>query len=432
MRPDPVPFNLLRHIAHVTPLFWVTVGLAAVVGIGEIVLIALAVRGRTSGRLAVAAVAGPVLVALSSVAAIGIGHTTLLRGLTATDAGETFTLVLAGIEGYMNAQPLGLLLLGGLVALAAIAASLHAGAALALPTGRLVTLSLLFVGAGLGPFLYGALRYSTNQTKVLSGVAGIDPEMKAFMITRGLEETRAEFDRYVLAGVIGFGVALAFGLVTVTGASFRARPVRLRWRWPVVCLIAAAGLYAAAAPLRAETAADWPPSVCAALTINRAVTPDVDGPDPIPRAEVVTVADGRVFADGAPRTLEEWHDALVVMRNNYNLLHPDLWSPDENLVIVCPPATPTARLIEILRVAKRAEYRRPAFAFGKQTIIERPLLGKLPRWQWTAAKALIPGVGPETPAPVVTLTVADYPSCDAVARAIASVRRAGKFPGLAF
>jgi hypothetical protein len=432
MRPDPVPFNLLRHIAHVTPLFWVIVVLAAVVGIAEIALIALAVRGRASGRLAIVAVVGPVLVALASVAAIGVGHATLLRGLTATDPGETFTLVIAGIEGYMNAQPLGLLVLGVVVALATIAASLHASAALQLPPRPLVITALLFVGAGLGPFLFGALRYSTDLTHVLSIVAGIDPEMKAEMIQRGLEETRASFDRYAIAGVVGFAAALVFGVVTVAGAPFRARPTRIRWIWPAAGVVAAATLYAAAEPLRAEIGTTWPPSLCAALTINRVATPDIDGPDATPRSEVVTVSDELLLGDGTPRTLEALHDSLVVMRNNYNLLHPAEWFPDENLVVVCPPGTPTARLIEVLRVARETHYRRPAFAFGKQTTIDRPVLGKLPRWEWTAAKALIPGVGPETPAPVVTLTVADYPTCDAVARVVASIRREGKFAGLAF
>jgi len=59
-------------------------------------------------------------------------------------------------------------------------------------------------------------------------------------------------------------------------------------------------------------------------------------------------------------------------------------------------------------------------------------MGTLPRWKWTAAKALIPGVGPETPMPIVTLTVDDYPTCDAVARALTAIRRDGKIAGLAF
>ena len=59
-------------------------------------------------------------------------------------------------------------------------------------------------------------------------------------------------------------------------------------------------------------------------------------------------------------------------------------------------------------------------------------MGTPPRWQWTAAKALIPGVGPETPTSIVTLTVDDYPTCDGVARAAAAIRRAGKIAGLAF
>ena len=145
----------------------------------------------------------------------------------------------------------------------------------------------------------------------------------------------------------------------------------------------------------------------------------------------MSVSDTLLLGDGAPRSLVEWHDSIVVMRNNYNLLHPSD-NADENLVVVCDPDTKTERLLEILRVAKETEYRRPAFAFGKETFIERPVLGRLRRWQWTAAKALIPGVGPETPTPIVTVTVGDHPSCGAVARAVAAIRRTGKIAGLSF
>ena len=423
--------NLLQYIAGVTPLFWVMIALAAAIGIGEIGLLALAVRQRQSGRLAIAAVVGPVLLVGAIVAAIRIGHVTLLRGLAANDPVEAIKLVVAGLEGFLNAMPVGLLLLGPIVGLATIAACLHASAALKIPARPLVIMSLLFVGAGLGPILLGALRYATQLTKVFSVVAGVDPAMKEVMVTTGIEETRVDFDRSLIIGAVGFGAALIFAMVTVTGAQFRSRPGRVGWRWPVVCLIVAALLYAAAEPLRAENATPWPASPSAALNINRVATPDVDGPDAIPRAEVVTVSDKLLLVDGGPRNTVELRDALVTMRNNYNLLHP-AEETDESLVIVCPPETRTEALIEVLRFAKALEYRRPAFAFGKETFIERPVLGRLRRWQWTAAKALIPGVGPETPTPIVTLTVGDHPNCGAVARAVAAIRRNGKIAGLAF
>lgn len=423
--------NLLQYVAGVTPLFWVMIALATAIGIGEIVLLALAVRQRQSGRLAIAAVVGPVLLVGAIVAAIRIGHVTLLRGLAANDPGETFRLVRAGLEGFMNAMPLGFLLLGPIIGLATIAACMHASAALKIPARPLVIMSLLFVGAGLGPVLLGGLQYATQLIKVLANVAGVDPVMKALMVTRGIEEVRVDFDRSVIFGVVGFGAALVFAIVTVAGARFRSRPGRVPWRWPVVCLIVAAGLYAATEPLRAESAMPWPPSPCAALTINTVRTADIEGPDQVPPAEVVSVSDTLLLGDGSPRSLVEWHDSIVVMRNNYNLLHPSE-DADENLVVVCDPDTKTERLLEILRVARAAEYRRPAFAFGKEMFIERPVLGRLRRWQWTAAKALIPGVGPETPTPIVTVTVSDHPNCGAVARAVAAIRRTGKIAGLAF
>ena len=69
---------------------------------------------------------GPVLLVGAIVAAIHIGHVTLLRGLAANDPVEGFRLVLAGLEGFMNAMPVGLLLLGPIIGLGEIAACLHA------------------------------------------------------------------------------------------------------------------------------------------------------------------------------------------------------------------------------------------------------------------------------------------------------------------
>jgi len=423
--------NILQTVANDTPLFWVMLGLAALIAVGEVALIALAVRGRTSGRLAIAAAVAPVLLAAAMVASIQIGRASLLRGLATDDPAEELRLIVAGLQAFGNAPPLGLLLLGPVIGLAAIAAGLHAGAALKLPTRPFMIATLIVAGAGFAPLLLGALRYATQMTHVLSGVAGVDPEMKAMMVTKGIEETVEAFDRAVLFGAVCQVGALIFAIVTVAGSHFRALPTRIHWRSPVICAIAAAVLYLAAAPLRAEVNAPWPPSVCAALTINHLPTPDVDGPDAIPHAEVVSVSNTALLGDGAPRDLGAWHDAIVTMRNNYRLLHPaDL--VDESLVVVCPPDTKTERLVGVLRVAQQTQYRRPAFAFGKEMIIRRPLMGDLRRWQWTAAKALIPGVGPETPAPIQTLTLADYPTCDAVARAAAALRRAGKYPGLAF
>ena len=59
--------NVLQTVAQDTPLFWVMLGLAALIAVGEVALIALAVRKRTSGRLAIAAAVAPVLLAAAMV-----------------------------------------------------------------------------------------------------------------------------------------------------------------------------------------------------------------------------------------------------------------------------------------------------------------------------------------------------------------------------
>jgi hypothetical protein len=446
-RTQPTLQDLGRHIAQVIPLFWVLVVATAVIGIGELALLAIAVRRqpgpagdaaapgkRPSAWFAVAAIAGPVLLAGLIAASIRLGHATLLRGIAATKPDENVRAVVAGLEAFTNAKALGPFLLGPVLGLAAIAASLHAAATLNVHPRPLVTASLLFVGAGLSPFIWGTFRYATQTIKVLAGVAGVDVAMKEVMITKGLEETLELLDWWAMLGTVGFGVALVVAIVLTVRAGVGPASQRVSWRSSALCLAAAAGLFLATEPLRAENTTPWPasPSLGAALTNNVVATPDVDGPDEVPPAELVTVTNDLTLAGGVTRNSEELRNALVVMRNNYRLLHPDEWGANENLVIICPPETRTERLIEILQWAKLTEYRRPAFAFGKRTTLERPLMGTLPRWKWTAAKALIPGVGPQEPMPIVTLTVDDYPNCDAVARAVAAIRRGGKIAGLAF
>jgi hypothetical protein len=437
--------NLFQVIAGVTPLFWVVLGLAVAIAVGETALLVRAWRRRAAaggsdpddrerrraGWLAVAAAAGPVVLAVAVIASIHMGHARLLAGLATDNPRESVGSIVAGLEAFLNAKSLGLFLLLPIVALSTFAAALHAAAAARLPARPIVAVSALFAFAGLGPFLGGAFVYSAQLIKVLAGVAGVDPAMKRIMITQGLVEARAALDGGAMGGAVGFATALGVGIAIAAGLRKPGGAGRAGW-WPIaICLAAAIALWAAAEPLRAEVATPWPASPGAALTINRVATPAVDGPDEIPQAEVVTVGNDLLLGDGSPRDPVGLRDMLVVMRNNYSLLHP-AELPDESLVVVCAPDTTTEALVGVLQLAKATEYRRPAFAFGKETTIDRPTMGKLRRWWWTAAKALIPGVGPETTTPVVSLTVADYRSCDEVARAVAAVRRAGKIAGLAF
>jgi len=437
--------NLFQVIAGLIPLFWVLLALAVAIAGGELALLVIARRRRSlagevgltdhqrrmAAWFAVAAAAGPIVLAVAVVASIHIGHVRFLAGLAASDPRQTVDQIVAGLEAFQNAKPWGLMVLIPNVVLGTIAAALHGAAASKSPPRPLLVTALMFVLVGLVPFLYGAFVYSAQLIKVLAGVAGVDPEMKRIMIVKGIEETRALLDAGAKGGAVGFAAALGVGVFVAVGSSRQGAAFRGNWWLPSLCLLVAIGLWVAAEPLRAEVALPWPDSPCAALTINRVATPPIDGPDAIPAAEVVTVAKDLLLFNGSPRDPEKVHDSLVVMRNNYELLHPGE-PPDEDLVVVCAPDTPTQALVEVLRIAQATEYRRPAFAFGKQTTIERPTMGTQRRWQWTAAKALIPGVGPETPTPIVTVTVGDYSDCDGVARAVAAVRRSGKIAGLAF
>ena len=82
--------NVLQTVAQDTPLFWVMLGLAALIAVGEVALIAQAVRKRTSGRLAIAAAVAPVLLAAAMVVSIQIGRASLLRGLATDDPVRVF------------------------------------------------------------------------------------------------------------------------------------------------------------------------------------------------------------------------------------------------------------------------------------------------------------------------------------------------------
>ena len=440
--------EIARHVAQAVPLFWVVVGSAAAIGAAELALIVFGARAhapagngsdgstptkrqRLSPWFAVAALAGPVLFGGLIYASIHIGRQMLLNGIASTRPEDHVEKIVAGLEASMNAQSQGLFLLGPILGLGVVAASLLAASTLNIRPARLTAAAMLFFGCGLGPFLWGAFKYTALTIKSLAGVAGVDVEMKQVMITKGFEETLEILDSWAIAGVVGFGLALVVAIAMVVRSRREGDEHRVSWWSPALSLIAAAGLFLAAEPMRAENTTPWPPSEGAAMTTNVVATPDVDGPDKIPPAEVVTVTPELTLFSGSPGNPIELRDRLVTMRNNYNLLHPGEPS-NEDLVIICSPETATERLIEVLQLAKLTEYRRPAFAFGKRTTIQRPLLGILRRWQWSAAKALIPGVGPEQPTPIVTLTVDNSPTCDGVARAVAAIRRDGKIAGLAF
>ena len=440
-----VDLNVIQYVARVTPLFWIVIGVAVAIAAGDVVLLVIARRRhslvgegaladrqrRQAAWFAVAAAAGPVVLAGVVVTSGHIGHMRFLAGLAGDDPRRTVEQIVAGLEALQNVKPLGLFVLMPILVLSTVAAALHGAAATRSPARPVLVTALMFALLGLLPFLYCGLAYSAQLIKILAGVAGVDPELKRLMVVKGIEESRAVLDGGAKGGTIGFVAALGVGVVIAVGSGKRDASRDGSWWLPALCLLAALGLWAAAEPMRAEIALPWPDSPCAALTINRVATPAVDGPDAIPAAEVVTVGKDLLLCDGSPCDPERLHDTLVVMRNNYQLLHPGEL-PDENLVVVCQPDTPTPALVEVLHIAKATEYRRPAFAFGKATTSERPTMGKQRRWQWTAAKALIPGVGPETPTPMVTVTVGDYANCDGVARAVAAVRRAGKIAGLAF
>ena len=437
----------MRHVAHVIPLFWPLVLATAVIAIGELALLAIAARRqpgpaeggtaaasekRPSAWFAVAAIAGPVVLAGLIAARSASDTRPCCVGLPLP--GPTRTSGLSSPAW----KPSGMRRRWGRSCSAPYWSGHHCGEPArrgdlerpSAPPGDGVP---FFVGAGLSPFIWGTFKYATQTIKVLAGVAGVDVAMKAVMITKGLEETLELLDWWAMFGTVGFGLALVVAIVLTVRDGVGPASPRVSWRSSALCLAAAAGLFLAAEPLRAENTTPWPasPSLGAALTNNVVATPDVDGPDEFSPAELVTVTNDLTLEGGVTRNSEELRNALVVMRNNYRLLHPDEWGGDENLVIICPPETRTERLIEIA-VGQAHGVPAPRVRVREANHARAPADGDAAALEMDRRQGADPRRRPQGPTPIVTLTVDDYPTCDAVARAVTAIRRGGKIAGLAF
>ena len=162
-------------------------------------------------------------------------------------------------------------------------------------------------------------------------------------------------------------------------------------------------------------------------------TPDLIGPDPISRMPVVEQFRDRVTLDRATvEDLESLESKLTPLRNNYKLLHPGGDNADAALIIV-DGATPSARLIALMRTVREAWYYKPIFGFVKTERYDRPVLGKFERDVVTGAQIKLeyPDDEPDDDdaagwKDAVPLRLQDFADFGAFARRLVELRRAGK------
>jgi hypothetical protein len=425
----PTPAEAAEVIAQTVPYVAALFATALLVGLGEVGLIVLGARWRRDRArrvhwLEVLAIAGPLMmigVILRSV------HASRSRIETAIELGDQLTrahALFVGFEGLVNAVPLGALLLAPVLALAIAAWSLNASTRLKVSMRSCVIASSAFVVLGIAPFLWGAAHYSIGVMKSLASVAGVDPEIRAMMLEKGMEESRTlYFDPAAWAGLIGVGFAVVVASIVLR----RAAPPSHSTVWTTACVVCAAVCFLIARRIHTEIDTPWPKGPKGiGLQVTSTQTPDVEGPDNLEPGPVVEVSPRGMTIDGAPVGPEKLLEDLTILRRNFSLLHPN--EPiNKQLIVLCSWDTPAVHLRTVLRAAEQAQYEHAFFGFGRPFMVSRPLLGNVRRWRWTSAHALLRYAEPDDDAEMVLLKLDD---CAKLSDTIVALRRARKWPQL--
>jgi hypothetical protein len=409
VKPDAAA--ILREIARDIPYF---AGMAALWGLilaAEIGLLVVASRrarrwsapGGSAGapvpdrRLEWLAIAGPLLYCGFVVLSVMTARGRLLRAFVEPDTARRVTIVNDNLGGLLNAPPFGVETACPLVVLAAAAVALNAWARRR-ARGETATRARFTQAAGavvvlaLVPLGYAVVSYCAALIKTAAGVAGVDPELRALMLTKGMEEARALLDLWTgvaTGGLIACAVGIGASWLRAAGAGAGDEDRRAR-RLAGALLAAALALVAASFPLRAENRRPWPaPSRGAALNVGALETSSLTGPDPMPWAPVLFVEPGRLLVDGSPASPRRVFEMLSILRNNYTLLHPGEDFPGQ-LGVYCPARVPAASLARALQIAAAAGYERPSLIWTRPGVVDRPSLGAIPRPHVTAAAVALP------------------------------------------
>ena len=124
------------------------------------------------------------------------------------------------------------------------------------------------------------------------------------------------------------------------------------------------------------------------LRLDDPQSPRLEGSDPVERAPVLWVADGRVSLDGYLVSGEELEEMLRTAASNYRLFHP-YGSFSGNIDVLCSARVDTRSLAGYLKAVRVARYRHPTFVFTRRQDQVRPILGKLSRVFATGARATL-------------------------------------------
>lgn len=404
--------------------------------------------------LEVPAAASMLLVPALAVAAIALARAQLLAAVTQTDPSQKATFLAMGIAGQLNAICLGGMLVVVQVPLAALALGLALGYRVqAAGLGRAaevmrsagadsaeakawlqhpgpgtdrVLLVALATAAVVAFVAMGFLNWATHLIASFSAVAGVDPAQKGVLLLAGMDEARVILERIPLvaaAAVVGVTVVAVVVLHVLSAARARlalapSLPAAPGLSWRAVaavsgpCLVGAAACLVLVGPYRAENLSPLPvqPVVGGVVLSGGVATPEVQGPDRVDYAPLLTVARAWTRLDHSqvesPRALVE---RLEVQRNNYKLIHPDRKFPGEAL-LEADRDVRYKTLQPWLAAARQAGYPRLTLAFSKQELLRRPLLGVLPRKQTTGARVTLVTVT-EAPAEAQRLPC-DAPAAD--------------------
>jgi hypothetical protein len=435
----------LKEATDAIPYFAGIAGLWAAILVAEIAFLVVAWRraARWSGSGAPPAsdtgaldrgldrlvIAGPILFLVVVVLSTMTARARLLAALAAPTTEARLAAVSANLGGLMSALSLASLPALPLVLLAALSlAALSWTRSRARGDGnaserRFIVAALAVVGVGLVPLGAALLRYTAYMVKIGTGVAGVDPELKALLWRKGMEEARDLLSPWALASAVALTAtiaAIAFAWLRVArrrDAAPDPAENRRALRRATGLFAAALALLAGALPFRSENVAPWPEASRNALLNVGAFEPSpLVGPDPVPWAPVMIVQPGELLVDGSERSAGE---TLQILRRNYALLHPSQPFPGE-ISVSCAAHTPAAELDRALAIAAAAGYVRPSLVLAHPGVVHRPLLGAVPRATFTAAAMTISAREGEG-----SLDVASAGTCGAFTERVVAARRRG-------
>jgi hypothetical protein len=377
------------------------VGLTLFLVVLELVVLVMAVRRRSHGPAPLSwkvhAIAGVAIAALPVLigASVHAARALVMGVFDKLDPSEKAMDLSRGIGGQISGIAFSIGAVGLPLLIWVVGFGYTANAPRADGRDRSFPLAAL-IPAGLLLTVVGAVRCSTGIIKSSAAMAGAPPEDKPALLARALDAARADLTAYAHVSTIAI-VALAVVAAALIVRRDRARAGEERSHAPSArplliasgaALLFAALIFHQARSPAAENTLPWPKAEGMQIAFpDGPPTPDLVGPDPVQRAPVVDVHLNDLRLDGAKgQDTQSLEDKLVTLRNNYRLLHP---SEDFNgiAIVAADARTPMPRLFSVLKAILRADYHQPLFAFTREVVIVRPVLGKLNRSYTTGAAA---------------------------------------------